>query len=71
MSMKTDDKILAPQLRDKLKAVINSELEQLPELLKELDTKERLNVVCKLIPFVFPRVTSIGYTTGEPLSWNN
>jgi hypothetical protein len=46
--------------------VIAGNLEQLPQTLKGLPTKERLDLVIKLLPFCLPKVDSIGgtYDTG-------
>ncbi|MFY0673535.1 MAG: hypothetical protein JXQ87_09020 [Bacteroidia bacterium] len=60
------NQVKAPQLRDKLKAMMLQELEKLPDVLAELPSKERAEVLCKLMPYVFPKVHTIGYTSGEP-----
>jgi hypothetical protein len=70
--MKTKDQVLTMGLRETLKSIMQKEIEKLPETLEALDTKERLNVVCKLMPYVFPKVESIHPKEGEPLqldSW--
>ena len=68
--MKTKEKILITDLRDSLKEVIQNELIQLPEQLKALEPKERLNVVCKLMPYVFPRVDTVHLKEGEPFTFD-
>lgn len=60
------DKPLTNNLRNTLKELIQNEMAQLPETLKQLDTKERLNVMCKLMPYVLPRTESVKHTFGEP-----
>ena len=54
--MNTKEQVLTKSLRDTLKEIMQKEIEKLPETLKELDPKERLNVVCKIMPYVFPKV---------------
>jgi hypothetical protein len=44
---------------------MQKELEQLPETLKELDPEQRLNILCKLMPYVLPKIESIKHTLGE------
>ena len=39
--------------------------------LETLDPKERLNVVCKLMPYIFPKVETVHPTEGEPLQFGN
>jgi hypothetical protein len=60
------NKPLTGNIRDTLKHLMQKELEQLPETLKELDTVQRLNILCKLIPYVLPKVESVTHTQGEP-----
>jgi hypothetical protein len=64
--MKTKEPILTKSLRDTLKDVMQKELNQLPDLLEKLPPSERLNVLCKLMPFVFPKVEAINASDGEP-----
>lgn len=62
--------ILTTDLRNTLKAMMKKELEQLPETLKTLEPKERLNILCKLMPFVLPKVEGISHNDGEPGVWS-
>lgn len=62
------DTVKAPQLRQSLKNMMLQELEKLPDVLQELPPKERAEILCKMMPYVFPKVNTIGYTTGEPTS---
>lgn len=64
--MKTKDQVLTNDLRDKLKSIMQKEIEKLPETLEALEPKERINILCKLMPFVFPKVESVHPTEGEP-----
>ncbi len=49
-----------------LKTVVASELESLPGTLEQLQPKERLEMLVKLLPFCMPKVNSIegAYDTG-------
>jgi hypothetical protein len=67
--MKTKDPILTNSLRDGLKEVMQAEIQKLPELLEKLPPSERLNVLCKLMPFVFPKVEAVNASEGEPFSF--
>lgn len=60
------NKPLVGSIRDILKEQMQKELEQLPETLKVLEPVQRLNILCKLIPYVLPKVESIHSETGEP-----
>lgn len=60
------NKPLIGNIRDTLKDLMQKELEQLPETLKELDPVQRLNILCKLMPYVLPKTESVKHTLGEP-----
>lgn len=59
------NKPLIGNIRDTLKVLMQKELEQLPETLKDLEPAQRLNVLCKLIPYVLPKVEAIHSEKGE------
>jgi len=46
--------------------LLRRDFEQLPETLKELEPLQRLNILCKLIPYVLPKVDSVTHKLGEP-----
>lgn len=69
--MKTKEQVLTMGLREALKTIMQKEIEKLPETLEALDPKERLNVVCKLMPYVFPKVETVHPKEGEPLQFEN
>lgn len=50
---------LTSELRETLKAVIELEFATLPARLAELDPRERLDVLLKLLPFCLPKVETI------------
>ena len=60
------NKPLVGTIRDTLKELMQKELEQLPETLKDLEPVQRLNVLCKLIPYVLPKVEAVHSEKGEP-----
>ena len=57
---------LTKELRTILKDVLYNELEKIEELLDSLETKERLDMLIKLMPFALPKVDKIGHTDNEP-----
>ena len=67
MNNKTE--ILTEGLRETLKRIMQKEIDKLPETLEEMEPKDRINIVCKLMPFVFPKVKNISHYLGEPLQW--
>ena len=58
---------LTKEMRDVLKGVVAEELEGLPQRFDELDTKDRIELFIKLLPFVLPKTQSISHTKGEGL----
>lgn len=66
MNTKDHEHVITKDLRDNLKAIIQKEIKQLPQNLDTLTTKERLNILCKLIPYVFPKISSVQSNAGEP-----
>jgi len=66
MKSNSDNQILTADLRETLKRIMKSEIEKLPETLKGLEPKERINIVCKLMPFIFPKVDTVSSQAGEP-----
>ncbi len=71
MNTKTKEQVLTNNLRETLKTIMQKEIEKLPETLEALDPKERLNVVCKLMPYVFPKVETVHPKEGEPMQFDN
>ena len=59
-------KPLTRTIRETLKDLMQKELEQLPETLKDLEPVQRLNILCKFMPYVLPKVESVSHTLGEP-----
>ena len=67
--MKAKEQILTNDLRETLKSIIQKEIQKLPETLETLEPKERLNILCKLMPFIFPKVEAVHPKEGEPMQW--
>lgn len=44
------------ELRDKLKAILANELENLPAELANIPAKERIELLIKLLPYAMPKV---------------
>lgn len=60
------NEVITKELREKLKDIVSAELEQLPDTLEDMEPKERLDFVLKLMPFVVPKVKTVSHTLGEP-----
>lgn len=58
-------KPLVKDIRETLKSQIQKELDELPETLQKVKPEKRLNFICKLMPFVLPKVESIRADTDE------
>jgi hypothetical protein len=67
--MKTKEPVLTMGLRETLKNIMQKELEKLPETLEVLEPKERLNVLCRLMLYVFPKVETVHPKEGETLQF--
>ncbi|WP_286854263.1 hypothetical protein [Proteiniphilum sp. UBA5259] len=64
------DEIKVKSLRESLKELMQREIDNLPALLDQMEPKERINVICRLMPFVFPKLEAINANDGEPVSWD-
>lgn len=67
--MKKNEPILTESLRETMKGIMQQEIQKLPEHLDKLQPKERLDVVLKLMPFIFPKVEAVKASEGEPVNW--
>jgi hypothetical protein len=65
------NKSLVSNIRDALKDMMQKEIVSLPDTLKALEPVQRLNILCKLIPYVLPKVESVIHTQGEPKQQKN
>lgn len=60
---------LTQELRTVLKDIVYRELETIECRMDELDSKERIELTIKLMPYVFPKLDSISHSTNEPMDW--
>lgn len=60
---------LTRDLRDRLKSIVETELDRLPDLLEGLTDKERLDVILRLMPLVVPKAKPVHYQANEPSDW--
>nr|AOE13985.1 hypothetical protein [uncultured bacterium] len=60
---------LTAELRSALKDVLYEEIEQIPHRLDELEAKDRLEQLIKLMPYVFTKVQSVSQSLDKPMSW--
>ena len=58
------------EIRKKLKNIVDNELDILEDTLKHLESKQRLEILIKLIPFVVPKVQTVSAKEGEPLQFD-
>lgn len=56
---------LTKELRAALKNVLHQEIELLPEHFNKLDTKDRLELLVKLLPYALPKVEPANYQISE------
>lgn len=55
------------QLRDVLRTTVYKELLKLPELIEGMETKERLEILVKIMPFALPKLETMSATVYEPI----
>ncbi len=65
-----NNKPLVRNMRGTLKEFVQKELEQMPETFKDLEPMQKFNILCKLMPYVFPKVETICSKDGEPFSFD-
>jgi hypothetical protein len=63
------NEVLVSTMRDRLKSIVQTEIECLPELLQTLTPRERIIVLVKLCPYVFPKTNNINADEGEPFNY--
>lgn len=61
---------LTKDLRTVLKNIMFDEFAKIPSMLETLETKERLELLIKIMPFVLPKVETIKHTTNEPTDFD-
>ena len=60
---------ITKELRSLLKDIMYDEIGALQERLDTLSSKDRVELLIKLMPYALPKVTSVSHTTNEPLDW--
>jgi len=56
------------ELKEKLKDIVLGELADIPKLIQQLDPRQRLDVIIKLLPFITPRITPVEeYVEDQPI----
>ena len=61
---------MTKELRSVLKDILFEEIEELQDRLDNLNPKERVELIIKLMPYALPKVKSVSHTTNEPVDWN-
>lgn len=65
------NEVITKDLRNQLKELVKAELDKLPDTLENIESKERLDILLKLMPFVLPKVKGVNHSLGEPDEfWN-
>lgn len=61
------------ELRRVLKHIVDDELQSLQNNINELEPKERIELLIKLLPYVMPKVQTVSARDGEPIGidWMN
>ena len=68
---KPQTEIVAPttkSLHGRLKDIVNAEIARLPELLEQLEPKERVKTILALLPYTTPKIETVATDYGEPCS---
>lgn len=60
---------LTKDMRTVLKNILFTELENIEELMDSLDSKQRIEIVIKLLPFILPKVETVSHTYNEPVDF--
>jgi hypothetical protein len=55
-------------LRERLKAIVEQQVEQLPETLESMDAEDRAAFLLKVMPYVMPKVKSLSPTYDAPVA---
>ena len=61
------------ELRKVLKHMVDDELQNLQDNINELEPKERIELLIKLLPYILPKVQTVSARDGETigLDWMN
>lgn len=61
---------LTKEIRIILKNLLAIEIENLPDLLEQLEPRDRWELIMKLMPYVLPKVKDISHDNSEPFDFN-
>lgn len=61
---------LTAEIRTILKEILSNEIANIPTILEQLEPKEKLEYVIKLMPYVLPKTNTVHYDIGEPTTYD-
>lgn len=56
---------LTKELRTLLKNILANEIEKIPEVLEQLEPKDKMDMIIKLLPYTLPKVEPEKYAISE------
>lgn len=62
---------LTKELRNALKDIVYSEIEKIQQNFDKLDSKERIELLIKILPYVLPKVEKVNYRINEPIDFDD
>ncbi len=60
---------LTKEIRIVLKNLMAKEIENLPDILEQLEPRERADLLMKIMPYVLPKVRDISHDNNEPFEY--
>ena len=63
---KKSETILTNDLRNSLKELFKKELTKFPVYINQLQPKDKMDYLLKMMPYVLPKVENVNHETGEP-----
>ena len=61
--------VITNKMRSVLKSLLQRKFENIPSYLEELDRKDRLDVLIKLLPYALPKIESVYKGEEEPFEF--
>ena len=61
--------IKTKNLREVLKSLMEDEISNMLKLMKGLESQARINIIIKLMPFVYPKVNNVSPSAGEGIDF--
>jgi len=58
------------EMKELIKAYVEKELEQADSLLNELTAKERLDILCKMLPYIMPKQQEVKKENAKEITIN-